>query len=492
MLKVTLNSKIMGYITEISFGDNLSVVRLLGKGYGIVNLYGDVILDYIYDNISKRKDGFYHIEKGFKQGLLNEKGQVVCELKYREIGEFVNGYAPVEVNGKWGFINRSGREICEIKYESVCDFDKGITLVSEYENKKFYYKFLNIDGTEIEKISISSYYCFIVGKVHNGIYEVGNYTNRNSGGVIPFISVFISIEGYIFENVYLSNKLRPRVKLSWINEKNSKLYHDSCFGYLNRNGKVIIPINYVSALDFVNSKALVMKFIGKKEKASCFFIDKYGKKLKNVKTYDSINSFDNGFYPVRLGGLWGYINEEGKEICHPKYEETSKFNNGVAIVRKDYKYGLINSKLQEISDFIYYKINNFNNDIAIAIVKTSTYSDTYTILSSDGNELTSQRYITIAEFKYGMAKVKSIENKWGFINKDYKEVIPCIYWYVYSFGKDGYAKVCMSYEDQDWILIDKTGIKISDTEDYYSDDEDPYTYKDSVRDAYGDIIGDDF
>ena len=71
-----------------------------------------------------------------------------------------------------------------------------------------------------------------------------------------------------------------------------------------------------------------------------------------------------------------------------------------------------------------------------------------------GKQIT--KYDWVGDFKNGFAQVIKIiegERKYGFINKEGKEVVPCVYDNVYDFS-DGFAEV---QKDGVWYKINTKG-----------------------------------
>lgn len=460
---------------ESNFIDHKAIVKQYNRyHYGIINTFGEELLEQKYSEIYRTDKGLFKVRENDKWGFFDKNCNQLCDFKYDQIFKWDDGLSKVRIGYKWGLLDDNCNEICDIKYSEIDHFYDGIALAVDRDENDTFFTFINKSGKEIAKTK-AEYYCVkIVRLVSKGLYEISQ-KRYDDWTVNP---QYINIQGYIFD--YVSQLLHER---RWV--KN----HYGNYGYLNESGELVIPTIYESARDFVNEKALVSQNI--QHKLSYFFIDKAGNKLKEVSNYDFVWSFDNGYYPVQINDLWGYINEDGKEVLKPKYSKTSHFKDGVAIVRnKDGYFGLINSELKEISDFIYAEINDFQNGIALATVNLKTKIDTFTnytrtltFLSLKGQELTSQRYITIDEFQNGMAEVLSLDNKYGFIDNEYKEIIPCIFLSVCPFDKDGYSKVCLNNEDNEWIVIDKNGNKISDTNNPHGYYEDPYTSDDAFRDA---------
>ena len=76
-------------------------------------------------------------------------------------------------------------------------------------------------------------------------------------------------------------------------------------------------------------------------------------------------------------------------------------------------------------------------------------------IDQEGKEIVPCRYDDVYRFQESMAAVR-LNNKWGFIDKEGKEIVPCQYDNVYSFQK-GMAAVCL---DNKWGFIDKEGKEI--------------------------------
>lgn len=78
-------------------------------------------------------------------------------------------------------------------------------------------------------------------------------------------------------------------------------------GYINKKGKVVIPIKYDEAYIFQEGMAWV------KIKGKYGFIDTNGRGIIKVK-YDYASSFYNGLAYVEKNGKAYYINKKGKIV----------------------------------------------------------------------------------------------------------------------------------------------------------------------------------
>src|SRR5687768_8191438 len=57
---------------------------------------------------------------------------------------------------------------------------------------------------------------------------------------------------------------------------------------------------------------------------------------------------DNGLYPVRVNGRWGFIDTAGRIAIQPAYDQVSHFTNGIAFYTLNERYGILNVKGQPL------------------------------------------------------------------------------------------------------------------------------------------------
>lgn len=67
---------------------------------------------------------------------------------------------------------------------------------------------------------------------------------------------------------------------------------------------------------------------------------------EDITTWDYLENIpyllENGWLPVKMDGLWGYINEQAEMVIPPQWEEADLFRAGLAQVTKDGKMAYIN------------------------------------------------------------------------------------------------------------------------------------------------------
>src|SRR5437660_640421 len=113
---------------------------------------------------------------------------------------------------------------------------------------------------------------------------------------------------------------------------------DGKSGFIDRTGKVVIPIQFDSANNFHEGLALVT-MSGKKA-----FIDATGKIVFNA-AYDIVDDFSEGLAAVNIGqtripniglisnpGKWGYIDRTGKLVMPLRFTHAEDFSEGLAAI----------------------------------------------------------------------------------------------------------------------------------------------------------------
>ncbi len=109
------------------------------------------------------------------------------------------------------------------------------------------------------------------------------------------------------------------------------------YGFINQQGKEIIPLKYDHTYSFHDRLAAVT-LNGKHG-----FIDQKGNVIIPLQ-YDNAYSFFDGLAPVSLNKKFGFIDQKGNIIIPLKYDHAYFFTNGLAAVNLNGKHGYINQK----------------------------------------------------------------------------------------------------------------------------------------------------
>jgi|SRR5690554_2225375 len=113
------------------------------------------------------------------------------------------------------------------------------------------------------------------------------------------------------------------------------------YGYLDRQGNVVIDYIYDGAYDFSEEFARVYKTINNQDIYG--FIDKYGNEIIPLE-YEYSICFSEGLAVVRLNKKFGYIDYSNKVVIDIQFNDANSFKNGKAKVKKGSKFYYINLK----------------------------------------------------------------------------------------------------------------------------------------------------
>ncbi|WP_442597990.1 WG repeat-containing protein [Neobacillus sp. D3-1R] len=304
-----------------------------------------------------------------KWGYINHKGKFVSPVRYEDVQDFQsNGLAAVKLNGKYGLINQYGQFIVTPRYNYINPFSEGRAVV---QNDKGF-KIMNARGKELTNKSYS----------------------------------------------FIANFKNNRAMFAGTNEEGAYLY-----GYLNRQGKEVIPLQYEYATDFNEGKAVV-----KLSDGTFQLINQNGKIIQSFP-YALVGEFSEGLmsFQEKSDSKFGYINEEGKVMIEPSYTGAQPFQSRRAVVNMGedfrFQYGLINRLGSFVIEPKYNNILMLGEErIAVGKAideKRPFIGSIYAIADINGNFLTEFKFTDVHPYRNGFASVTDLTSTY-FINKSGK------------------------------------------------------------------------
>ncbi|MCX6291090.1 MAG: WG repeat-containing protein [Bacteroidetes bacterium] len=138
------------------------------------------------------------------------------------------------------------------------------------------------------------------------------------------------------------------------------------------------------------------------------------------------------FLPFSKNDQWGFINEEGKEMVKPAFDEVALFSEGLAAVQKNGKYGYINKSGTLVIPYLYDDAEAFRNNTAIV-----TINDKSGLIGRNGEELILFMYDNLSDPADGFYVAASNE-KSVYVTKTGKKLNELAFDFAGDF-KDGYA-----------------------------------------------------
>jgi hypothetical protein len=303
---------------------------------------------------------------------------------------------------KWGYINNDGIFVIKPQYDNAMDFQyNGLAIVSKG----------NLSGI------IDLYGKYIVPLKYNSInqFAEGRATVTDDAGFRVIDEKGKDLTGKSYS--YISAYSNSRAVFSHTTEEGSYAY-----GYLDMQGKEVIPIQFESANDFKDGIALVQ--IKNKQFA---LINLSGDVLYTYN-YASVNNPGDGLLPFQpeTNSKYGYIDIKGNIVLQPQYSMALPFSGGRAVVNtaEDFtsQYGLINKEGNYIIKPIYNEIYNIGeNRVAVgkAINPEQPYIGSKFAIGDmiNGTILTDFIYTNVLNYDKGYVSV-SDDNNTFFLDKN--------------------------------------------------------------------------
>jgi WG containing repeat len=227
--------------------------------------------------------------EGEKVGFVDDRGHFEISPTFDDALPFSGGMAAIKINDKWGFINKEGHIVIQPKFSNAYYFREGV-----------------------------------------GIATLGD-----SGEVLIDEAGKILATGYGF--------------VASVSEGRVPAVRDRKSGYLDLQGKVVIPIVYDEVLSFSEGLAAVER------DNKWGYVDHDGRTVIPF-TLDEAGQFGNGLAPAKAGARTGFINKSGNFALELRFSYAPGFltgdqesNNLVATTdvsrfwTDDHKFGYVDS-----------------------------------------------------------------------------------------------------------------------------------------------------
>ncbi len=379
----------------------------LGRKVGLANLKGKILFEPIYEEIQiVKKDTRYYFRPKKDNlyacydenlNLLSGFNSETYDISDSPIGRYYKGnaYHFTDMYGNpLGYSAKnytSGYVSADSTYIVVTNDDKKINIL--LNGSSFADKYA-VNG-EIIKIQIKS---GLIALSRNGLQGIVNYHNKL---VLPFEKreikeitekLIISEERgkyYLYDNSghqifkdgfdYVSDYENNgfRAVANKIEGKTYEFITPECltgkpdtiiknhmnFGYINRNGEIIVPMKYQSASRYTNNLVVVTKGFNDGEKET-FILDTVGNIVLST-TYDDLYPLDQPdddslLYLATLGQNRGLINLKGKVILPFEYKRIYGFHKLDILYVEDLSDSC---HLINLSNKILYTAKQYQNEI---------------------------------------------------------------------------------------------------------------------------------
>jgi hypothetical protein len=216
------------------------------------------------------------------------------------------------------------------------------------------------------------------------------------------------------------------------------------YGYINHDGGVVIPPQFVWGEDFQDGIATVyvcgrlvsltesgrfeplrysssaVGLAPHREGEKFGFVDSKGQ-FKIAPVFADALPFSDGLAAVKLGDFWGFIDTSGHLVVQPLFQAAYYFREGVANAEKEGNYVLIDKTARVLARG-YEQVRGIVAEGRVPVSREGKFG----YLDLNGNVVIPLVYDDLDSFGDGLAPVQKGE-KWGYIDRDGHAAIPFIF-----------------------------------------------------------------
>ena len=216
--------------------------------YGLINIKQEEIIPYTYKYMDYLNDTFIiAVDEGDKYGVININNEVLLSFEYDEISKLYNSndYSKISKNNEFGLVSTA---------------DTKIVIPLEYENIEY-------SGNELAVA------------LKNGQMGVIDVRHKE---VVPFIYDYIMYhnDGFIVSK-------------------------DELYGFLNKEGKIILPVEYLNILEIKDGFITAVIDYGNDEHKYAVY-DMNGEEVVSP-IYDYIDYYATDKYMIVYKGWYAYL-----------------------------------------------------------------------------------------------------------------------------------------------------------------------------------------
>jgi WG containing repeat len=298
------------------FSDGLAMVQV-GANWGYIDKTGRMVISARFDEAQSFVDGFANVRLyDLRRGYINHAGKFIPMPDETVLwGRPSEGLIAVKIEGKWGFVNMQGEMVIAPQFEPEIDNEgrDRYTWGAEFKDGrapaqiKGKYGFIDKTGKFL-----------IAPKFDEVLPFQGNVARVKVGGKWGLINL---------SGDYLANPQFKKIELFY-EDRAAVTVDEVKFGYIDPNGKLVIPLQFNEAREFSEGLACVKKELRVNGKLDWFFgyIDKSGTfVIKPQFTYPGrfwhglahqliFEYFGHTLDSPGHHNEWGYIDRTGKWV----------------------------------------------------------------------------------------------------------------------------------------------------------------------------------
>ncbi len=176
--------------------------------------------------------------------------------------------------------------------------------------------------------------------------------------------------------------------------------------------------------------------------------------LSGCNVIDGITGNDDDktestLHPVLLNDKWGYINQKGKMVLSPRFDEARDMSDGYAAVRTGTLWGIVSADPVKVSLApTFSTLGDFEDGLAPAQLPAGQYG----FVDGTGEFIIEPQFDFAAKFSEGLAAVRT-DGLWGYVNSSGNIAIEPTFSDARAFS-DGLAAV---ETFNGWVYVNEEG-----------------------------------
>lgn len=279
-------------------------------------------IEYVYeyavdsfDDVSVFSSGYCAVMKDELWGYVDSNGKKVIKPQFSWAGVFTTDQiAPVEAaDGEYYYVSTAGnKKVAVQNMENCIDLGASVeNVIPASDNGEYAYY-----DHDFKKVIDETYtYATAMNGGYAAVQEIDKWALINNKGkkiASGYENVIIDEKGIVFRNDRFFVK------------------KDGCILMVDEKGNTVGKDKYEDAKLFLKADA----YAAVKKGGKWGFIDKDGKMIIEPQFSDA-RSFSNGYAAVEKNGRWGFIDVTGKEVISCRFEDARDFNELGNVYVKD-------------------------------------------------------------------------------------------------------------------------------------------------------------
>lgn len=272
-------------------------------------------------------------------------GRVLREPKYVGPGSTLRWLYPVNVNNVWGYANPDGDIAIWFQFQWADAFHDGLARVIVGQRTGFV--------NEAGHLWVPPVWDWAdrYREQHALVYHRGKFGYLNQSGDWQIAPRFSQALG--FSQGFAAASLEPTEPI----------------GYIDLRGQWIITPRFAYARSFHENLAVVRLAERQQEKIKSgplAVIDLRGetKWVDSVGHVQEMGDFRQGWFRIRIGDRWGYMDQSWKVRIEAKYEDARDFHEDFAAAKQHGRWGFINMKGDWIIPATFDQAMDFSDGLA--------------------------------------------------------------------------------------------------------------------------------